>query len=139
MHKLKLALIPLTLVLACSAAHADPCETLKSQIEAKIAASGVSGFTLTIVDTGSTAAGRVVGTCGQGSKKILYSGGVRTGSGHTTTPANAAPAAATAASAARPAPSAASSARPVVKPKKKPLVWTECKDGSLTLNETCNH
>lgn len=134
MHKLKLALIPL--VLACSAAHADPCETLKSQIESKIAASGVSNFTLTIVDTGSMAPGRVVGTCGQGTKKIIYSGGVRTGPSHAATPA----APATAASSATPAhPAASGAARPVVKRKKKPLVWTECKDGSLTLNETCSH
>lgn len=125
MHKLKLALIPLAL--ACSAAHADPCETLKSQIEAKIAASGVSNFTLTIVDTGSTAPGRVVGTCGQGTKKIIYSGGVRTG-----------PAPAAAAASAAPIQSAASGA-PAVKKKKKPLVWTECKDGSLTLKDTCDH
>jgi hypothetical protein len=54
------------------AAQVKPCEELKSEIEAKIAAKGATGFTLTIVDKDAPEDGKVVGTCDGGRKKILY-------------------------------------------------------------------
>jgi len=54
------------------AAQVKPCEELKSEIEAKIAAKGATGFTLTIVDKDAPEDGKVVGTCDGGRKKVLY-------------------------------------------------------------------
>ncbi|NBA96988.1 DUF1161 domain-containing protein [Pseudomonas sp. R5(2019)] len=51
------------------------CEELKSEIAAKLDAKGVSGYSLEIVDKGSAADGKVVGTCEGGSKEIVYKRG----------------------------------------------------------------
>ncbi|MDQ7987973.1 DUF1161 domain-containing protein [Pseudomonas sp. G34] len=48
------------------------CETLKSEIDAKIQANGVSSYTLEIVDKGSVTDRQVVGTCDGGTKEIVY-------------------------------------------------------------------
>ena len=99
-------LICLILLLTCGVTvHAQTCEALHSQIDAKIKASGVTQFTLLIVNTTDTAPGKVVGTCAQGAKKIVYA---RTDS-----------------AAAAPATAAAT-------PKG---MLTECKDGSVTYRE----
>ena len=55
-----------------SACAADNCESLRIEIEAKIAASGATRFTVSAVDAQATAAGQVVGACDLGSKKIIY-------------------------------------------------------------------
>ena len=44
-------------------------------IDAKISANGVSAFTTTIVDKDAEADGKVVGTCENGTKKIVYKRG----------------------------------------------------------------
>ena len=54
-------------------AASKPCEELKSEIEAKIKAKGVTSFTLEIVDKGSAGGKQVVGTCDGGTKEIVYS------------------------------------------------------------------
>ena len=46
------------------------CEELKAEIEAKLKAKGVSGYTLDIVTDAKD--GKVVGTCDGGTKKIVY-------------------------------------------------------------------
>jgi hypothetical protein len=51
------------------------CEELKSEIAAKLDAKGVSGYSLEIVDKGSEAGGKVVGTCEKGTKEIVYKRG----------------------------------------------------------------
>jgi hypothetical protein len=56
-------------------AQARDCEQLKAEIDAKIRANGVTQFTLTIVDKDAPDDGKVVGTCGGGTKKILYKRG----------------------------------------------------------------
>ena len=56
-------------------AQAKDCEELKAQIEAKIKANGVAEYTLAIVDKDAPDDGKVVGTCGGGTKKILYKRG----------------------------------------------------------------
>jgi len=51
---------------------AKPCEELKTEIAAKLDAKGVKSYTLEIVDKDKEAEGKVVGTCGGGTKKIVY-------------------------------------------------------------------
>jgi hypothetical protein len=55
--------------------QAKSCDDLKAEIEAKIKSSGVAQFTLTIVDKDAPEDGKVVGTCGGGTKKIVYKRG----------------------------------------------------------------
>lgn len=55
---------------------AKACETMKSEIDAKLQAKGVKNYTLTIVPNdqvkeGKTE-GKVVGSCDGGTKKIVY-------------------------------------------------------------------
>ncbi|WP_076999777.1 DUF1161 domain-containing protein [Variovorax sp. KK3] len=103
-------LIPLACVLVASAAHgAESCEALRAQIEAKIAAAGVSRFTVATVDAAAPAAGQVVGSCELGSKKIVYQ---REGG---TAPVAATP-------------------RP---PARGEPMLTECKDGSVSMGGEC--
>jgi len=55
---------------------AKNCEELKTEIAAKLDAKGVKSYTLTIVDKDDqTAEGKVVGTCGGATKKIMYKRG----------------------------------------------------------------
>jgi hypothetical protein len=65
--------------LACLplAAHAagKSCDELKTEIQAKLDAKGVQHYTLDVVDKDAEAAGKVVGTCEAGSKKIVYTRG----------------------------------------------------------------
>ena len=56
-------------------AQAKSCEELKGEIDAKIKKNGVDKFTLDIVDKDAQADGKVVGTCGGGTKKIVYKRG----------------------------------------------------------------
>jgi hypothetical protein len=49
------------------------CDELKDEISKKIEANGSANPTLTIVDKGKEGDGKVVGTCGGGTKSILYS------------------------------------------------------------------
>ncbi|WP_213878120.1 DUF1161 domain-containing protein [Pseudomonas sp. dw_358] len=56
-------------------AAGKPCSDLKSEIDAKIKAKGASGYSLEVVDKGSAADAKVVGTCEAGSKDIVYKRG----------------------------------------------------------------
>ncbi|MES2819272.1 MAG: DUF1161 domain-containing protein [Pseudomonadota bacterium] len=50
-----------------------PCEALKQEIEVKIQAAGVRSYTLEIVPAAeATDPGMVVGSCENGSKRIVY-------------------------------------------------------------------
>jgi hypothetical protein len=53
-------------------AEVKSCEDLKAEIAAKLDAKGVSGYSLEIVDKGTAAEGKVVGTCEKGTKEIVY-------------------------------------------------------------------
>jgi hypothetical protein len=64
--------VGLLLVAGSALAAGKPCETLKGEIDAKIKAKGVSGYSLEVVDKGSAAGGKVVGTCEAGHKVIVY-------------------------------------------------------------------
>jgi hypothetical protein len=64
-------------VFAASGAFAavKPCDELKTEIEAKLKAKGVQGYTLQIVPADQVKDEKVVGSCEGGSKKITYSRG----------------------------------------------------------------
>ncbi len=48
------------------------CDELKSEIAAKIDANGVPVYTLSIVDADAAHDGKVVGSCGGNTKRIVY-------------------------------------------------------------------
>ena len=106
------------LLLASSASHAATCESIRAQIDAKVRASGVSNFTLSTLDADAKTAGKVVGTCDLGSKKIVYLQG---GQG----------------SASAPAPAAPKRAQEKPKEQAKERILTECKDGSVSVGGDC--
>jgi hypothetical protein len=58
--------------LVASASLANNCDTIRAGIDAKIRASGVTDFRLTTLPADAPASGRVVGSCDQGTKKIVY-------------------------------------------------------------------
>ena len=70
----RFALAVICCVLATSALAAPkPCVELKAEIEAKIQASGVTSYTLEIVTNDEVHdQNMVVGSCENGSKKIIY-------------------------------------------------------------------
>ena len=56
----------------CASAQIKPCDDLKAEIAKKLDAKGVTGYTLTIVDKGKESEGKIVGSCGGGTKSIVY-------------------------------------------------------------------
>jgi hypothetical protein len=109
--------IPLALV--CTASYADNCDVLREQIEGKIKAAGVASFTVVVVDSAANASGKVVGSCANGAKKIMYAQ-------QSVAPGSAMPA------------TAPSSAQPPL-PAKNPAdaMLTECKDGTVSVGGSC--
>lgn len=66
---------PLTSAAASAAAAAagENCDVLRNQIESRIAGAGVARFSVRVVDADTAVdGGRIIGTCGRGSKKIVY-------------------------------------------------------------------
>jgi Protein of unknown function (DUF1161) len=156
----KHSFLGLMLTLACTASDANNCDTLREQIESKIKSAGVGSFTVTVVDAGANAPGKVVGTCDKGAKKILYvqtakSASPSVSSTSASGPARAATAPMPAASQAKPAPKtaaplAATPAAPVAaKPPRPPAppatanngdaILTECKDGTASVGGSCKN
>lgn len=126
---LKSTPILFVLALAASTGHAaDNCEPLRARIEAQIAGTGVTGFSITTVDAAAPVPGQVVGSCDNGAKKIVYA----RGSG-----AVARPPAAPAAS----APAQAAPARPKAarKSTRDHDILTECRDGSVSMGGSCQN
>ena len=109
-----------TVALFCSsfAASAETCDVIRSQINAKIRASGVTRFTLATVDASTKVEGKVVGTCDLGTKKIIYA------QADAPAPLSATPQ--LAASTARPTPNSSNE-----------LILTECKDGYVSAAGGC--
>jgi hypothetical protein len=111
--------LPLLLLASLAApAQADTCEELKSQIESKIKAGGVASFSLSVVAASAPAAGKVVGTCGLGTKKIVYSSQAG-------------------ASAVAPVAPLAAAAPARRRSTADSTILTECKDGSMSVGATC--
>ena len=128
------------LALACTISYANNCNDLKAQIESKIKAAGVASFTVTVVDSAANAAGKVVGSCDRGAKKIMYVQSTAAGTVGSAAPANPAssgpgnlPKAATATSPA----AAASKPKPPAKASGGGAILTECKDGSSSIGGSC--
>ncbi|MGO4001724.1 MULTISPECIES: DUF1161 domain-containing protein [Pseudomonas] len=72
MKRFALAVICAALTTSALAAP-KPCEELKAEIEAKIQANNVSSYTLEIVSNDEVHdQNMVVGSCENGSKKIIY-------------------------------------------------------------------
>ena len=74
---MKKFMLAVGLLSLAGAAWADgkPCEELKAEIAAKIDAKGASNYSQDIVDKGTAADGKVVGTCESGTKEIVYKRG----------------------------------------------------------------
>ncbi|MDO8905152.1 DUF1161 domain-containing protein [Hydrogenophaga sp.] len=107
---LKYFLILAASVLLSTGAHADNCEPLRARIEANIAAKGATGFTVTVVNADAVVSGDTVGTCGQGTRKIVYARG-------SDAPGGAA-------------------ARPK-RTSSDEDIWVECRDGSMVKGGGC--
>ena len=102
-------------LLASGAAWADNCEPLRAKIETQISATGVTNFSVTTVDAGAAVAGEVVGSCGNGTKQIVYARGP--------------------ASARVTPPSVQPAAKP--RPSRDDDILTECKDGTVSRGGNC--
>jgi hypothetical protein len=73
MKRFVVFLFAITLVsLSQAFAAVKPCEELKAEIAAKLAAKGLMGYQLKISEKGGAATGKVVGSCEDGSRKISY-------------------------------------------------------------------
>lgn len=71
MHRHFLAAATLLFVMTDSRAD-DNCASIRAGIEAKIRAAGTANFSLRTVATDDRVAGRTVGSCDRGAKKIVY-------------------------------------------------------------------
>ncbi len=75
MMKLKhffLTTAALLLYVAPATAAIKPCGELQEEIEGKLAAHKVKSYVLTVTDKTATADGKIVGSCENSSKKIMY-------------------------------------------------------------------
>jgi len=72
MKLLAIAAVAVFVPVSAYAQGPKSCDELKSEIAKKIEANGVKTYTLEIVDKDKDAEGKVVGTCGGGTKKIVY-------------------------------------------------------------------
>ena len=102
------------LLAATPAAHAAAgCDQLRSEVEGKIAAAGVTRFSVTVVDANApVTSGKVVGSCELGSKKLVYE----------TAPAG---------------PGAQPAAAPPVAGAGRERILTECRDGTVSMGGPC--
>lgn len=65
--------VALLLVLLPAAARAESnCDEIRARIDAKIRASGASGYALVVVDKDAKVSGKVVGSCELGRRQIVY-------------------------------------------------------------------
>ena len=69
--ELACVLAPLALY-AGAATAADNCDGIAAQIDARMRAGGLHDFALVVVDASVTTSGRVVGTCGSGTRRIVH-------------------------------------------------------------------
>lgn len=135
MIPLKASLVFVLLALASASSHADPCEPIRARIEAQIRDAGVAVFSVTTVEVAASVSGEVVGSCDNGTKKIVYAKGVA--------PADPADPAAPAAPAGSPAGAVVPGAKPVLsrpsvaKPTPERGILTECRDGTVSMGGTC--
>lgn len=133
--KKPICLIPLALACLAPAAWADNCDAIRDGIASRVRAGGLVNASLVVVDAGAVKTGQVVGSCGNGTRRIVLLRGDRPAQAAANDPMPAerpvAAAAAAAASATEPAPAA--SAAP------NDGIPTECKDGSIVIGPDCKH
>lgn len=72
--KISLSFIALALLSLSFMVHAS-CDDVKSSIDSKIKANGVSSYTLDVVAKDQAGDGKVVGQCEGGNKVIVYTRG----------------------------------------------------------------
>ena len=101
--------------LPCSAIN---CDELRSEVEAKIRAGGVTHFTVTVMDVATPATGRVVGSCDLGNKKLVYQQTNVSAGATDKKPPSAPP-------------------TPTRSVKQEDPIPTECRDGSISMTGTC--
>ncbi len=106
-------------MLAGPAGAAGTCDVVRTLIDSKIKSSGVTEYSLTVVEADAKVAGKVVGTCDGDRRKIVYLRG-------------AAPQIGAAASAAASAPRAAAPRQ-----GRDEAIITECKDGTVSRGGDC--
>ena len=104
-------------------AAAATCESIRAEIESKIRASGVVRFTLATVAADAKVAGKVVGSCELGTRKIVYA------------PAELAAPPAAGAAASRTGTGPQPSGQPAA--SRDDAIVTECKDGTVSLGGDC--
>ena len=74
MKRMVLSMVLVAVFCSASAfAEIKSCEELKAEIEAKLKAKGVEGYTLEIIPTDQVKDQKIIGSCEGGSKKISYS------------------------------------------------------------------
>ncbi len=74
MKKIVIFFVSVIVLFGVSAfAEVKKCEELKTEIDAKLAAKGVKGYTLTILPADQVKDQKIVGSCEGGTKKISYS------------------------------------------------------------------
>jgi len=61
------------MLLSTASFAAETCDEMKTRIEAKLKGKGVKAYSLEIVGKDAKPEGKVVATCGGGSKQIVYS------------------------------------------------------------------
>ncbi len=67
--------LPLFTTPVLAQSPAKSCDELKTEIAAKMDPKGVKGYTLEAVDNDQVKDAKVVGSCGGGTKKIVYKKG----------------------------------------------------------------
>ncbi len=74
MKRIILFLVSVMVLYSASAfAEIKSCEELKTEIDAKLIAKGVKGYTLEILPADQVKDQKIVGSCEGGTKKISYS------------------------------------------------------------------
>ncbi len=69
----RIIVFAIMIIVSAQAFAAKSCEDIKDEIAKKIEAKGVKAYSLDIVESSAdVGAKKVVGTCGGGSKKIVY-------------------------------------------------------------------
>ncbi|MCL5807004.1 MAG: DUF1161 domain-containing protein [Deltaproteobacteria bacterium] len=71
----KLIMVAVLLMIASPVFAKKSCEELKAEIDAKLQAKGVKGYSLEIVPNENVKDQKVIGSCDGGTKKIVYKRG----------------------------------------------------------------
>lgn len=122
---LKQSLACLLIATAAASSHADNCDSIRDQVESRFKAGGTVNFAVKIVEAGAVGSARVVGTCGMGTRRIIFVPGSPAGASATTNPG------------ATPAPAAPPAAQVRAPSASEPAILTECKDGTVSYTGNC--